>query len=159
MRPHVGRQSRLQVLGSGIEEDEACDVVGLILVDPGSQYLQTALPPDVWTQWMHDIAAAGETNPDAESPDYPASIAAIEAAAPLPEMPVVVLSADKPFDYLGIGDAATYWPQWLDAATLLATSLSAAHITETNSGHFIENENPALVIDQICTVITPTGDC
>jgi hypothetical protein len=45
------------------------------------------------------------------------------------------------------------------AAGLLATSLGATHVTETNSGHFIENENPALVIEQICAVITPAGEC
>lgn len=135
------------------------EVAGLVLVDPGSQYLQSALPPDVWTRWIDDIAAAHEANPDAESPDYPASITAVEAMAPLPEMPVGVLSADTPFDYLGIGDATTYWPDWLEAGSLLATSLGAAHVTNTDSGHFIENENPALVIEQICAVVTSAVDC
>ncbi len=43
------------------------DVSGLVLVDPGSQYLQTALPPDVWEKWMQDIAAAGPVEPRARS--------------------------------------------------------------------------------------------
>lgn len=129
------------------------DVVGLVLVDPGSQYLEATLPPDVWARWMQDIAAAGEKNPDAEAPDYPSSIAAVEAAPLLPKMPAVVLSADRPFDYLGIGDAAIHWPQWVDAAALLADSLGATHVTRTNSGHFIENENPALVNEQISAVV------
>ena len=92
------------------------EVSGVVLVDPGSQYLQTALPPDVWSKWMADIAAAGAANPESEAPDYPASIAALEATPPLPAgIPVVVLSADRPFDYLGIGDADAYWPNWLEA--------------------------------------------
>lgn len=129
------------------------EVSGLVLVDPGSQYMQTALPPDVWAQWMQAIAAAGAQNPESETPDYPASIAALEAAPPLRDIPVVVLTADRPFDYLGIGDAEAYWPNWIDAAALLATSLGATHITETNSGHFVGNENPALVVDQVCSMV------
>lgn len=130
------------------------EVSGLILVDPGSQYLQTALPPDVWAKWMEDAAAAGAANPESESPDYPASIAALEATPPLPAgIPVVVLSADRPFDYLGIGDADAYWPNWLEAASLLAASFGAPHVTETGSAHFVANENPALVVDQICAMV------
>ena len=133
------------------------DVAGLVLVDPGSQYLQTALPPDVWEKWMQDIAAAGQANPEREAPDYPASIAALEVAAPLPaDIPVVVLSADRPFDYLGIGDPEEYWPNWLDAASQLAASFGAPHLTETSSGHFVGNESPALVVDQICAMV---ADC
>ena len=74
-------------------------------------------------------------------------------------MPVVVLSADKPFDYLNIGDATAYWPQWLDAATRLSSFLGATHITQTDSDHFIENENPAVVVDQVCAVVAPIQGC
>ncbi|WP_394552447.1 alpha/beta fold hydrolase [Agromyces sp. MMS24-JH15] len=130
------------------------EVAGLVLVDPGSQYLQAALPPDVWSAWMETIAAAGAANPDSEAPDYPASIAALEGTPPLPAgIPVVVLSADRPFDYLGIGDADAYWPNWLEAASLLAASFGAPHVTGTSSGHFIANENPALVVDQVCAMV------
>ena len=130
------------------------EVSGLVLVDPGSQYLQAALPPDVWTTWMQDIAAAGAAKPENESPDYPASIAALEATPALPAgIPVVVFSADRPFDYLGIGDAEAYWPNWLEAGSLLAASFGAPHLTETASGHFVGNENPALVVGQICSMV------
>ncbi|WP_217424034.1 alpha/beta fold hydrolase [Agromyces sp. Marseille-P2726] len=130
------------------------EVAGLVLVDAGSQYLQNALPPDVWERWMRDIAAAGEQNPDGEAPDYPKSIAALDATAPLPAtVPVVVLSADRPFDYLGIGDADAYWANWLDAAAQLSASFGAPHVTATSSGHFVGNENPALVVKQICSMV------
>lgn len=33
------------------------------------------------------------------------------------------------------------------------------HITETNSGHFVANASPALVVEQICPVIGPTAGC
>ena len=131
------------------------EMAGLVLVDPGSQYLQTALPPEAWTKWMQDIAAAGAAKPESEAPDYPASIAALESTPPLPaDIPVVVLSADRPFDYLGIGDAEAYWPNWLDAAEQLAASFDAPHLTQTGSGHFVGNENPTLVVDQICAMVS-----
>lgn len=135
------------------------DVAGVVLVDPGSQYLRTVLPPDVWTQWMRLIAETGLEHPDLESPDYPASIAALESTPPLPAIPAVVMSADTPFDYLGIGDAQAYWPEWLEAHAQLAASLGAAHITQTHSGHFVENENSALVLEQICSVVRPPSGC
>lgn len=134
-------------------------VSGLVLVDPGSQYLQSALPHEVWQQWMSDIAANVNRNPGAETPDYPASIQALRAMKPLPPIPAVVLSSDQPFDYLGRGDPHRYWPQWLDAGRQLSASLGAAHVTETTSGHFIENANAALVVTQICALLTPPRTC
>jgi pimeloyl-ACP methyl ester carboxylesterase len=133
------------------------DVSGLVLIDPGSQYLQTVLPPDVWTQWMRLVATVGQENPASEAPDYPSSIAAIEATPPLSGVPGVVFSADKPFDYLGIGDAEAYWPNWLEAHALLAASFGATHITATNSGHFVANASPALVVEQIRSMTSRLG--
>ncbi len=135
------------------------EVSGIVLVDPGSQYLQTVLPQEVWTHWMQLIAETGLEHPDLETPDYPASIAALESTPPLPTIPAVVLSADTPFDYLGIGDAQAHWPEWIEAHALLAASLGATHVTQTHSGHFVENENPALVLEQICSVAGPAQGC
>lgn len=127
--------------------------------DPASQYLQTALPSAVWEQWVRLIATTGQKHPGAETPDDPASFAALDAAAPLPSVPVSILTSDKPFDYLGIGNADPYWPQWLTAGALLSAELHATHVTKTNSGHFIENENAALVVQQLCVMVGPAGGC
>jgi pimeloyl-ACP methyl ester carboxylesterase len=135
------------------------DVSGLVLIDPASQYLQSALPKEAWQQWMSDIAANGNRNPGAETPDYPASIKALTATPPITAIPTVVLTSDKPFDYLGRGDPSRYWPQWLDAGRQLSTALDATHVTRTASGHFIENENAPLVVTQICSVMTPPRAC
>jgi hypothetical protein len=42
---------------------------------------------------------------------------------------------------------------WIEAQDLLAAHLDAKHITHTNSGHFIQGENPKLVIDSVCEVV------
>ncbi len=121
---------------------------GMVLIDPGSRYLQTVLPPDVWIAWTHAIEASGAKNPTGERPDYPASIAFLSTLPPVKKVPTVVLTSDKPIDFLGDGDAPKSHPGWVKAQTLLAQSLGGKQITNTHSGHFIQTENPALVIAQ-----------
>jgi pimeloyl-ACP methyl ester carboxylesterase len=135
------------------------DVSGLVLLDPGSQYLQSALPEEAWQQWMSDIAANGNRNHGAETPNYPATIEALSGKKPMQAMPTVVLTSDKPFDYLGRGDPDRYWRSWLNAGRQLSAALDATHVTQTASGHFIENENAPLVVTQICSVMTPPRAC
>ena len=129
-------------------------VGGMVLIDPGSQYLQTVLPPDIWNSWMRAIAANGSKNPNGEQPDYPASIAFLSTLPTVNKVPTVVLTSDKPIDFLGIGDAPKYHPNWVEAQSLLARSLGGKQITNTDSGHFIQTENPALVIAQTKVVLT-----
>lgn len=135
------------------------EVSGLVLVDPSSQFLPTVLPTDVWANWIESLVEHGREHPGVESTNYPASIGQLAATPAIPAIPVSVLSADKPFDYLGIGNADTFWPQWLEAAAKLSAYLGATHITATNSDHFIENESPALVIGQICAVARAPRAC
>jgi pimeloyl-ACP methyl ester carboxylesterase len=129
-------------------------VGGMVLIDPGSRYLQTVLPPDVWNAWTQAIVAIGQKNPNDEQPDYPSSIAFLSTLPAAKKVPTVVLTSDKPIDFLGIGDAPTYHPHWVEAQNLLARSLGGKQITNTNSGHFIQTENPALVVAQTKTVLT-----
>ncbi len=124
-----------------------------VLIDPGSQYLQTVLPPDVWNAWIRAIADAGTKNPTAEQPDYPASIAFLATIPTALRVPTVVLTSDKPIDFLGIGDASKYHPNWVRAQYLLARRLGGKQITNTDSGHFIQTENPALVIAQTKAIL------
>jgi hypothetical protein len=80
----------------------------------------------------------------------------------LPAMPASVLTAQPwPFAFpSGEGQPdRDYWAQWFDAQELLATSLNATHITQTNSGHNIFIDNAALVNEQICAVIRPARNC
>jgi pimeloyl-ACP methyl ester carboxylesterase len=128
-------------------------VTGMVLIDPGSRYLQTVLPPGVWKGWMLAIANAGSVNPQAEQPDYPASIAFLSTLPRTATVPTVVLTSDKPIDFLGIGDAPRYRPNWVKAQYLLARSLGGRQITKTDSGHFIQTENPSLVIAQTMTIL------
>jgi pimeloyl-ACP methyl ester carboxylesterase len=129
-------------------------VRGMVLIDPGSRYLQTVLPPDVWRAWMAAIAAAGSKSPGVEQPDYPASIAYLRKLPPAQRIPTVVLTSDKPIDFLGNGQPEKFQSQWVKAQALLAHSLGGRQIAKTKSGHFIQSENPTLVIDQTKGVLT-----
>ena len=82
----------------------------------------------------------------------------INAAPPLPELPAVVLSADKPWrtDLLP-AEATTHetvtFVEWLASLNLLAKDLGAEHVTHTDSGHDIYLYNPTLVTGEIRDVV------
>jgi pimeloyl-ACP methyl ester carboxylesterase len=103
---------------------------------------------------MRAIATNRSKNPTAEQPDYPASVAFLRGLPAAKKVPTVVLTSDKPIDFLGNGEAAKFQPQWVQAQALLARSTGGKQITKTKSGHFVQSENPALVIAQTKAVLT-----
>ena len=69
-------------------------------------------------------------------------------------MSVVVLTSDKCFEFVpGAGGAAATCEAWRSAHDRLATLLDAEHITDTNSSHFIQGEQPQLVVDAVRQVV------
>jgi pimeloyl-ACP methyl ester carboxylesterase len=127
------------------------EVIGLVLLDSASEYLQTTFSPEQWSAWMavvaNSIDAAGS-----EVPSYEPSIAELRATPALPAMPTVVISSDQPWD-LQVTPGASTWPGWVAAQAELAQSLDATHITQTGSGHGIPIEQPALVTEAILDVV------
>jgi pimeloyl-ACP methyl ester carboxylesterase len=126
------------------------DVSGLVLIDPGSEFLQTELTSEQWATFVQAAKQLGDPE-DLEAADYESSVEALRAAPPVGAIPAVVLTSDKPFDF-GAGEDGT-WPAWLAAQERLAKLLGAKHINDTNSGHYIAGEQPQLVIDAIRQVI------
>ena len=127
------------------------EVSGLVLLDPGSEFLQDALTPAQWAFFVRGAKQLG--NPKTlEAADYRPSVRALRAAPPVRGIPSVVLSADECWFILP-GFAKATCSAWLEAQDRLATLLDAEHITNTHSGHFIQGENPELVIDSVRKVI------
>ena len=106
--------------------------------------------------------------PPLERIDADRSFDHVRAAPPLPSMPLVVLSADRPWgpqvppiikagklskdvppDFGYITDSAQKKAQD-QLATLVP---NAKHITNTHSGHEIHKEQPQLVVDAIREVV------
>jgi D-alanyl-D-alanine carboxypeptidase len=86
------------------------------------------------------------------------AFAKIDAAAPLRELPAVVLSADKPWQPPSTpvdSDPASgvTFADWQASEKLLAASLNARLIADTNSGHNVYAYSPQLVIDAIREVV------
>ena len=126
-------------------------LAGLVLVDPGSEFLETALSAAQWAAFV----AAAKTLGDpitTEAHDYQRSVAEIAAAPPVAAIPATVLTADMPFDF-GAGTEQATWLAWRDAQAMLAARLHARHVTKTDSGHYIAGEQPALVTREILAVI------
>ena len=127
------------------------EVEGLVLLDSASSYLRETFTAEQWAAWMGIVAGSVDAA-GSEAPAYEPSIAELNDTPPLSGIPVVVMSSDQPWD-LQVTPGASTWPAWGAAQALLAESLDAEHITETDSGHGLPVEQPALVTDAILSVV------
>ena len=131
------------------------EVAGLVLLDAASEFLQRNLTHDQWDRFVQASMEVGEPK-ELEAVDYPSSVDALPDDPPVVEIPPVVLSADKCWFIFPGDDAAeaeATCSAWLAAQDQLAGFLNARHITDTNSAHFIQGEQPKLVIDEVRKVV------
>lgn len=147
------------------------DVAGLVLIDAQSEELQTLLSPELFGEFLRLNAPHRDSldeYPAIERADFERSFAQIRAAAPIKPLPLVVLSADRsvaPQIAAGIANGTLpadilpgYGPAIDAAQPIMQRHLAelvpgATHITNTNSGHDINIEQPQLVIDAIRRVV------
>ncbi len=145
---------------------------GLVLVDALSEALRDAETPNQWA--IQRKLIEGEVResvilyPALERIDVDRSLDQVRDAPPLRSIPLVVLSADRPWgaqipsmiaagklpsdvppDFGYVTDAAQKKAQE-QLANLVP---NAKHSTNTNSGHEIHKEQPQLVIDAIRQVV------
>ena len=126
------------------------EAAGLVLVDPASAFLKKSLTPTEWATYIEATKKLVEPN-GLEAPDHARTLELLHDTAQVRPMPAVVLTSDKRFDF-GAGGAET-WPAWRTAQDRLAKVLNAKHISDTNSGHAIQMEQPQLAIDAVREVI------
>jgi pimeloyl-ACP methyl ester carboxylesterase len=148
------------------------EVCGLVLVDALGEGLRDAETPEQWAiqrKLMEgDIRESLVLYPALERIDVDRSFDQVRAAPPLRPLPLVVLSADRPWgpqirsmiaegklpadvppDFGYITDAAQKEAQ----GRLVRLVPNTKHITKTNSGHEIHKEQPQIVIDSIREVV------
>ena len=148
------------------------DVSGLVLIDALTEGLQEAQTPEQWavqrTLLEGEIAESVALYPDLERIDPDRSFDQIRAAPQLRPLPLIVLSADRPWgpqisamiaegklpatvpvDFGYVIDAA----QKRGQEKLARLVPNAKHITNTKSGHEIHKEQPQLVIGAIREVV------
>ena len=142
------------------------EVVGMVLVDALSEKVRTGLTPERWKLYVD----FGFTKPtpglekykDIETLDVNASLDQMEKAAsaePLRPMPLFVLTQGQPFDLSPWQPLPADFPgalnkAWHAAQDALATlAPNAKHKIATKSSHYIQVQEPQLVIDAIKQVV------
>jgi pimeloyl-ACP methyl ester carboxylesterase len=148
------------------------EVSGLVLVDALAEGLQDAETPEQWVIQRRliegDVQESLVLYPALERINVDRSFDQVRAAPPLHPIPLVVLSADRPWgpqfpsmiaagslpagippDFGYVTDAA----QKIAQKRLASLVPNAKHVTNTNSGHEIQKEQPQLVIDSIREVV------
>ena len=123
---------------------------GLVLVDPGHEEMDSALPRPI--QWGWRVISA--VFPDELREDAPVTLAAVRelraAAKPFPDVPVVVLSAARGFPRR----FRTHWTRL--QAGLAAAAPQGRHVVVDGTGHNIPRNRPDVVADAILTVAAQT---
>jgi pimeloyl-ACP methyl ester carboxylesterase len=123
--------------------------------------------PDLWPSWLDwnaTPAAIIEEYPDYERVDFDNALDEIVAKRAIPPMPLVVLTADKPYPAPtrpGIpANINTVTREAQDVSQRQVASLvpGAEHVTKTDSGHDIMLENPVLVSGAIVDVVAAVRD-
>lgn len=144
------------------------EVAGMVLVDALSPQLETFLGPKDWNTYVRFNLAppAGLPNyPDLETVDFRAAAHRLNAAlatSPLRAMPLFVLSKGQPFgvtaDVIGFDPVAldSAWAKAQDRLTRLVPG--ARHVVATKSSHYIQIQQPDLVIGAINQVVDAVRD-
>lgn len=143
------------------------EVIGLVLVDAYSEFIEELMPPDRWqalVQINHDMGS--ETVPeipgygDVETTSYGADNAAareIVAASPLRPMPLAVLGHGKPFSLPADmqGFTSEVLEAFLNAANEKQATLvpNARYTVASESGHDIHQDQPQLVVEATRQVV------
>ena len=135
------------------------EVVGIVLVDALSEKVRIGLTPEQWKFYVDfgfkKPTPGLEKYKDIETLDVNASLDQIEKAAaanPLRPMPLFVLTQGKPFDLspwepLPADFSGALNTAWHTAQDTLATlAPNAKHQTATKSAHYIQVQEPELVI-------------
>jgi pimeloyl-ACP methyl ester carboxylesterase len=145
------------------------EVAGLVLVDAWPESMPRLLGPEQWQAYEMLSAPPPpglETYRDLEVIDFgAASERMTEAAAhqPLSEIPLFILSRAKPVA-LPPNVPADFSPAAFEAAwrkgqaELAALLPDAKHVVATESNHYIQIEQPDLVVEAVRTVVDAVHD-
>lgn len=144
------------------------EVVGMVLVDAWSEQIATLLTP---AEWAHFLRVNAQVPPEfAADPDYEtidfgvASTTMGEAAAtqPLRPMPLAVIARGQPLgptaEQLGFSPDALE-RAWRAAQEGLATLVPNGRFSvAADSAHYVQVEQPELVIDAVRAVVDAVRD-
>ncbi len=144
------------------------EVAGLVLVDAWYEGLREALSPENWEAYVRLNSAVPSQladYPDLETVDFAAASDIMAQAAldhPLTGIPLYVVTAGLPFgipeEDLGFSPDALQ-EAWTTAQDQLGALLSdARHVIATESAHYVQLQQPDLVIAAIDAVVEAVRD-
>jgi pimeloyl-ACP methyl ester carboxylesterase len=123
---------------------------GLVLVDPGHEEMDSALPLSIRWGWRTTRAFF----PDELHEDAPVTFAAVRelraAARSFPDVPVVVMSAARGFPRR----FRAHWTRL--QAELAAAAPQGRHVVVEGTGHNIPRSRPGVVVRTILEVVAQT---
>jgi len=147
-------------------------VSGMVLLDALTEGLRQAETQQEWAIQRElingDTKDSVRLYPALEQLDVDRSFDQLLAAAPIKQMPLIVLSADQPWGpqvpaLIAKGELPADVPKDFGYVTdraqkeaqtkLAALVLGSKHVTETHSGHEIHKDQPQLVTDSIREVV------
>ncbi|MBV9518270.1 MAG: alpha/beta fold hydrolase [Hyphomicrobiales bacterium] len=139
------------------------EVIGMVMVDA----FPIEMPELLGAEWpayrmlLDNTVPEFATNEQFERIDVEASIAEIKNAPPLRRMPLIVLSKTEPFAHppnsagFSFESLERSWP--IGAAELIKLEPETPHIMVTGSDHYIQVNQPDIVIQSIRLVIERAG--
>lgn len=143
-------------------------VSGLVLIDIPTEFLYDALAPAqqaLWIQLNSNYSPDLDKYTVQEKTDFVADFAQMRALPAPHPMPVIILTADQSFDFKklkaqGILPANTplefesiVFQAHLKGQKSLAQLLNAKQVDHPHAGHYIQTEQPQIVIEAIREVV------
>ena len=148
------------------------DVSGLVLIDYTPYQARTALTDEQWELWKNPLLGPPSEEalalyPDLEQNDNEENFDQDSAAASLKPMPLVVFSADEPYNLLPLVEDGSLpltveeakefgellFQAVVDARADLVSQVPGARYITAESGHYIHQEQPQLVINEVREVV------
>ncbi len=138
-------------------------VAGVVLDDGLSEHLGDRLTPEQVALFEQlNSPEVQRRPPGAERFEYATLVEQMQAAAPMPDVPMIILTADTWLitpeliasgafaDFVDQEFSDALWSAQLAAQDeLAATYPDAEHITDTDATHYIHRDQPQLVVDAI----------
>jgi len=126
-------------------------VSGLVMVDPVSEFLPTVGNAEQNAAFERDAPTPQNQGGEGFLPDD--AYARISQAPPLPQVPAIVLSADKFPPPAELKPDNYTLAQIQRANSLLAEAIGTVNLTTTDGGHNLMLYQPQLVADEIVAIV------
>lgn len=146
------------------------EVVGLVFVDALTEMFYEALNPfnqQILKAFNSEYVTRAATS-TRESVDYTKSFEQLKRAPGLPAIPITVITSDRSYNFQILYDRGLLpenspvqlgeivFQAHLKGQDMLAERVKAKHIKGINSGHYIQYEQPQIVIDAIKKIYDQT---